>query len=105
MSSEGEIGFEADSTGAARSGKRGRQAAALHMAFAYFCEGEWNVNSIDFVSFGAIVTVWSWAPKRSCQASTVYVPGGRFFSANSPDFEVMSKYGCAKTKRNERIQG
>ena len=77
MSSDGEIGFQPDLAGvfepgvAARSGEPGRQAAALHMAFAYFCEGEWNVNSIDFVSFGAMVTVWSWVPKRSCQASTV----------------------------------
>lgn len=30
-----------------------------------------NLNEIDFASFGAMVTVWSSAPKYSCQASIV----------------------------------
>src|SRR6266851_1352283 len=47
----------------------------------------------------------SLVPYSSCQATTVYVPGGRFFKSNLPSLSVTWKYGFGRTAMYAFIHG
>src|SRR5579883_3463429 len=81
------------------------------------CPGRWlgdvkppyqcalKVKSRLLVSPAATVIFWVMVPSFSCQACTVYSPGGRFGKWKLPTLPVTAKYGCLKTATSLFIQG
>ena len=62
------------------------------------------MNATSFDSLAPIVTLAVFVPNFSCQASIVYVPGGRPLSWNEPSAPVTAKKGWSTTPTNEFIQ-